>query len=379
MPASPTADAAPDTPIGADGLPTLTPALASRFAALALGHVTREYPNKLDHVLAGPEDARGPRALHPVFYGSFDWHSCVHGYWLLARVLRRVPALPEAGAIRGLFDAHLTPERVAGEVVYLARPAARGFERPYGWAWLLALAAELGRHATLDGRRWAAALAPLADAFAARLRAFLPRADYPVRAGTHFNTAFAVALALEYADAAGDDALGALLRDRARRWYAADRDCQAWEPGGDDFLSPALVEAECMRRALPPAEFAAWFARFLPRLDRGEPATLFIPAVVSDRTDGKIAHLDGVNLSRAWCWRALAGTLAGTSAGTSAGTLATGPSASATPDARAVVVAARDAAGRHLAAGLPHVAGDYMGEHWLATYAVLALEGSGEA
>ena len=358
MPASRTADATASVgtaSVGADGLPALTPALASHFAALALGHVTREYPNKLDHVLARPDDARGPRALHPVFYGSFDWHSCVHGYWLLARVLRRMPSLPEAEAIRALFNAHLTPERVAGEVAYLARPTARGFERPYGWAWLLALAAELDRHATPDGQAWADALRPLAAAFAERFREFLPRADYPIRAGTHFNTAFAIALALEYG--VRDPALGALLRDRARRWYAADRDCQAWEPGGDDFLSSALVEAECMRRALPPAEFAPWFDRFLPRVADGEPATLFAPAAVSDRTDGKIAHLDGLNLSRAWCWRAIAAAL---------------EAAATDGDPRPAV--ARAAAQRHLAAGLPHVAGDYMGEHWLATFALLALE-----
>lgn len=339
---------APDRP----GAAALTPALASRLAGLALSHVTREYPNKLDHVLAGPGDVLGPRALHPVFYGSFDWHSCVHGYWLLATLLRRVPGLPQAGAVRALFDAHLTPDRVAGEVAYLARPSARGFERPYGWAWLLALAAELGRHEADDGRRWAAALRPLADAFAERFRAFLPLATYPVRAGTHVNTAFALALALEWADGAGDDALGALLRGKARAWYAGDRDCPAWEPGGDDFLSPALVEAECMRRALPPAEFAAWLDGFLPRLAAGEPAALFAPAEVSDRTDGKIAHLDGLNLSRAWCWRALAGAL--------------GPG-----DPRREI--ALGAAERHLAAALPHVAGDYMGEHWLATFALLAL------
>ena len=342
-------------PSGSDAAPAvqLTPALAERFAGLALGHVTREYPHKLDHVMAGPEDVRGPRALHPVFYGSFDWHSCVHGYWLLARLLRRVPALPQAGEVRALFDAHLIPDRVAGEVAYLARPASRGFERPYGWAWLLALAAELARHESDDGRRWAAALRPLAAAFADRFRAFLPLARYPVRVGTHFNTAFAAALALEYADGAGDAPLGALLRERARAWYGADRDCPAWEPGGDDFLSGALVEAECMRRALPAAEFGAWVDRFLPRLAAGEPATLFEPAAVSDRTDGKIAHLDGLNLSRAWCWRALAGAL---------------------PAGDPRRARALDAAGRHLAAGLPHVAGDYMGEHWLATFALLALD-----
>ncbi len=172
--------------------PVLTPAIAARFAALALGHVTREYPNKPGHVLAGPEDARTPAALHPVFYGSYDWHSCVHAHWLLARVLRLFPEAAEAGAIRAHFDAQLTPDKVAGECAYLGQPSARGFERPYGWAWLLKLADEL---AGLDEPRWAAALAPLAGIVVRRFRDFLPLAPYPVRVGTHFNTAFALRLA----------------------------------------------------------------------------------------------------------------------------------------------------------------------------------------
>ena len=186
----------------------LTPQIASQFARIALGHVIREYPNKLDHVLDGPADAQRPRALHPIFYGSFDWHSCVHGYWLLASVLRRAPAIPEAAAIRALFDDALTPLNVAGELAYLARPLARGFERPYGWAWLLKLQAELLAN---EERRWAAALQRLAEAFADRFREHLPKAAYPVRAGVHSNTAFALALAADYARAAGDAALLAAL------------------------------------------------------------------------------------------------------------------------------------------------------------------------
>ena len=215
------------------------------------------------------------------------------------------------------------------------------------------LAGELARHTTGDGRRWHAALAPLTNAFVARFGAFLPRATYPVRVGTHFNTAFALALALDYAAAAGDTAFADLIREKANAWYGDDADCQAWEPGGDDFLSSALIEAECMRRAMPAAGFEAWLHRFLPRLAQRQPATLFRPAHVSDRSDGKIAHLDGLNLSRAWCWRAIARSLA-------AG------------DPRAAI--ARESAELHLAASLPHVAGDYMGEHWLATFALLALE-----
>jgi hypothetical protein len=332
----------------------LTPELASKFAALALAHVTREYPHKLDHVMRGPEDVRGPRELHPVFFGSFDWHSCVHGYWLLTRLLRRFPDLPEAPRIAALLGAQLTPELVAGEIAYLHEdPLRKGFERPYGWAWLLMLAAELARDASAAGRRRSSALQPLADAFAQRFRDFLPKATYPVRVGTHFNTAFAVALALEYAEVVGDRDLRKMLHTAALSWYRGDADCHAWEPGGDDFLSSALIEAECMRRVLSPDDFAPWMNRFLPRIADGEPATLFRPALVSDRTDGKIAHLDGLNLSRAWCWRSLARTWP------------------ADDPRRARADTAADA---HLAAALPHVAGDYMGEHWLATFALLALE-----
>jgi len=330
---------------------TLTPDLGARFAGIALGHVRREYPNKPDHTLAGPEDARTPSSLHPVFYGSYDWHSCVHGYWLLARLLRLFPEMPPAPRIRTLFDEQLVPEKVAAECDYLAAPTARGFKRPYGWAWLLKLADELRQ---LPDPRWARALAPLADAFAGRFRSFLPDATYPVRVGTHFNTAFGLRMAADYAEGRGDAALLSLLAQTGERWYGADADCPAWdEPGGDDFQSPALIEAECMRRLLPPGRFLPWFERFLPRLAEKQPATLFTPAAVTDRSDGKIAHLDGLNLSRAWCLRALASAL---------------PAG----DARAGVM--RDAAERHLDASLQHVSGDYMGEHWLASFALLALD-----
>ncbi len=331
---------------------TLTPDLASRFARVALGHVTLEYPNKLDHIMSGPEDVRSPRDLHPVFYGSFDWHSCVHGYWTLVSLYRRFPDLPEAAAIRDLVDAHIVPEKIAVEAAYLDRPFSTLFERPYGWAWLLALAAELARNTSPEGQRWSAALAPLAQAFAGLFRAWLPKATYPIRVGTHYNSAFAVTLALDYAVAASDTALAALLRERARAWFGGDADCQAWEPGGDEFLSPALMEAECMRRVLEADEFAAWLTRFLPRLAESRPATLFTPAAVSDRGDGKIAHLDGLNLSRAWCQRGLTRAL---------------------PDKDARVAPLRHAADRHLEASLPQVDGDYMGSHWLASFALLAL------
>jgi hypothetical protein len=293
--------------------------------------VKREYPNKLDHVLNGPLELKEPRDLHPVFFGSFDWHSCVHGYWLLATVLRLFPDSREAREIETLFDTQLTSSKVEGEVDYLDQPMRATFERPYGWAWLLMLAAELERHLTERANKWGQAL---------------------TRVGTHFNSSFAIALAVEYAEVVHNESLRKVLVRKANEWYGGDLDCQVWEPGGDDFLSPALMEAECMRRVLDATDFSRWLDRFLPRLTERQPVALFKPAVVSDRSDGKIAHLDGLNLSRAWCWRSIASTWP------------------ANDPRRSIAI---DAAEIHLAASLPHVAGDYMGEHWLATFALLAL------
>jgi len=323
----------------------LTPALASKFARLALGHVGREYPNKMDHVLAGPEDVRGPRDLHPIYFGSFDWHSCVHGYWTLATVLRLHPEIPEAAQIRALFDDAFTREKVAAETAYVERPSSRGFERPYGWAWLLKLQAELMAH----DAPWAATHQPLADAFERRFVEFLPKATYPIRTGVHSSTAFALRLAVDYPSAEG--LLPAIIVDRALAWHGDDRGAQAWEPSLDDFLSPTLMTAALMAR-LDAERFPAWFDAYLPRAAEGAPASLFTPAVPPDRSDGKMAHLDGLNLSRAWCWREVVQALP------------------ADHPARPVL---RDAAEQHLSAALPHVAGDYMGEHWLASFALLAL------
>ena len=328
----------------------LDAALASRMAGIALGHVTKEYPHKLDHVLVCDEDAKTPRQLHPVFFGSFDWHSCVHGWWTLMTLRRLFPQIDQADAIAELANASFTKEKLGVELAYLDRPSSRGFERPYGWAWLLYLHLEATRHP----EAWGGQLEPLALAFARRLSAYLEVMTYPIRVGTHFNTAFALILSLEWADAF-DTALAAQIRDRPRHWFGTDRDCQAWEPGGDEFLSSALTEALCVARAQP-ALFPEWFGHFLPRVTKHEPATLFAPAIVSDRSDGKIAHLDGTNLSRAWCWRGIASLLP--------------------PSERGVAEAAADT---HLAASLPHISGDYMGEHWLASFALLALLSPGSA
>lgn len=334
--------------------PALSAAIASRLARTALRNVRTEYPNKPDHVLAAPGDVRATRELHPAFYGSYDWHSCVHMHWLLARVRRLHPALPERAAIAAAFDAHFADDAIATECVYLARPQATTFERTYGWAWLLELARELGQGDDPDARRWARALAPLADAFAARYVDYLPRARYPIRHGMHANSAFGLAFAIDYARASGAAALEEACVSRALAWFAADRDVPAaWEPSGADFLSPALMEADLMRRVLPHGRYGAWLDAFLPRLARREPAALFAPAEVADRADPQIVHLDGLNLSRAWCMRGIANAL---------------------PPGDARVRALLGAAEAHLEAGLAGIeSADYMGAHWLATFAVLAL------
>ena len=328
---------------------TLDAALAARMAGIALGHVTREYPHKLDHVMAGDADARPPRDLHPIFHGSFDWHSCVHGWWLLMRLLHRFPDHARAAETRALAAETFTPEKVAIERDYLARPLSRGFERPYGWAWLLKLHAEMAH----SGNVLAPILEPFAQDFAQHWRALLNNFAYPIRTGAHGNTAFALHLGAQWA-ADHDPALLALMTERARAWFGADRGAQAWEPDGDAFLSPALMEALAMATLLPAPEFRAWFRRFLPGARLQQPASLFTPATVTDRSDGKIAHLDGLNLSRAWAFRRLAAMLA--------------PRDAAVPVLRA-------AADHHIASALPHIAGDYAGEHWLASFALLALEG----
>jgi hypothetical protein len=337
-----------------DGLPRLTPVQASSYARLALANVEREYPSKLDHVITDASGVASPRALHPTFFGSFDWHSCVHAHWLLATVRRLHPGLPEVPAICAAFDAHLAPANIAGEIAYLSRSENRGFERTYGWAWLLKLAEALSRRDDADVRRWSRNLAPLARAFVERFHRHLPDATYPIRHGVHSNSAFGLAYALDYARACGVGELETLCIAKAREWYLEDRAAPAiWEPSGADFFSPTLIEADLMRRIFDRAGFAAWLRRLLPDMERREPAPLFTPAMVRDRGDPYIVHLDGLNLSRAWCWRAIAAAL---------------------PAGDPRIQVALDTAGEHLQAGLAGVAsGEYVGDHWLATFAVVAL------
>jgi hypothetical protein len=327
---------------------------ASTFARLALANVEREFPNKLDHVMAGPGDVASPRSLHPAFFGSFDWHSSVHAHWMLARLLRLFPDLPEAASIRSTLDAHLAAASIDAEVAYLQRAESRAFERSYGWAWLLKLAEELACWDDPDAHRWARDLAPLAYAIVDRFLRWLPDTAYPIRHGVHANTAFALAFAHDYGRSCDAATLERLVAGKASEWYLADSDAPAaWEPSGTDFFSPALIEADLMRRILDTNDFRGWLGRFLPGIERRDPVSLFTPATVGNRSDPYIVHLDGLNLSRAWCWRAIARALPG--------------------DDRRVAIA--DAAGQlHLAAGMRGVAsGEYVGDHWLATFAVFAL------
>ena len=310
----------------------LTADLAARFARVALANIVREYPRHVGHLLSRPGEELGPRKLHPAFYGSYDWHSAVHMHWLLARVLRLYPS--QDPRIAPVLDKHLAPEPLGAELAYFNSAAGRTFERPYGWAWLLELQAELLR---LGNARWSSALQPLAVELARRMARFVGGAPYPIRAGTHGNTAFACLLALDYAQTAANRELEDEIKTAARRWYARDRDAPlAYEPSLDDFLSPALIEAALMQEVMPPGDFRDWLKAFLP--SGAETLKLPTPA---DRADPKQSHLDGLALSRAWCLRKLGYA---------------------------------EAAERHLAAALPHVVGgDYVGEHWLASFAGLAL------
>jgi hypothetical protein len=327
---------------------------ASAFARLALKGIQKEFPNKPGDVLNGDRDVLPPRAVHPAFHGCFDWHSSVHSHWMLIRLLRQFRELPQRKQIRAVLKEHLAADNLRAEAEYFDRPNARAFERPYGWAWLLKLAEELHGWDDEDARQWSKNLQPLADKIAARYRAFFPKQNYPIRSGVHPNTAFGLAFAHDYARAVGDRELLALVEERSRKYFVKDTGIPAaWEPDGADFFSPSLMEADLMRRVLPPTEFRDWFARFLPDLGRGEPKSMLQPAQVTDRSDPQLVHLDGLNLSRSWCMRSIAGALPKDD-----------------PAARIL----SEAAARHAAAALGHVAsGDYAGEHWLASFAVYLL------
>ena len=337
--------ASPATASQPDALP------AGRFAQLALDCVHREYPNKIAHVLNGDEDVRPPRELTPAFYGCFDWHSSVHAHWLLARLARFYPAAEFAEPARAALARSLTHANIVAEVRYFEAPGRAGFERPYGVAWLLQLAAELREWDDPDARRWRAALAPLETVAALQIKEWLPKLTHPIRVGEHSQTAFAFGLMLDWAHVAGDPDMVELLDTRIADYYAEDRDCPlTYEPSGHDFLSPCLGEADLMRRVRVPAGLVDWLRALLPGIpETGDPSGWLEPAVVSDASDGKLVHLDGLNLSRAWMLEGIAGALP-----------------EEDPRRAALLAAARE----HREAGLAAVAGEhYEGGHWLGSFA----------
>jgi len=338
----------------------LDDSFAERFGRLALDCVHREYPNKIAHVLSSDADALPPRELTPAFYGCYDWHSAVHGHWLLARLARSFPDSPVAGEARAALAVSLTPERIAGEVRYLQGEGRVSFERPYGLAWLLQLAAELREwDDPPQARTWIEALEPLERAAAERLREWIPKLTHPIRIGEHAQTAFAFGLILDWARIAGDRETEDVVRLASLRLYFGDRDCPlSYEPSGQDFLSPCLAEADLMRRLLAPGEFAVWLGAFLPTIPFGDTGQLWIePAVVSDPADPKLGHLDGLNLSRAWMLEGIASGL------------------TASDPRRSVIEATAQA---HRQAGLAAVTGEhYEGGHWLGSFAMYLVSERG--
>jgi hypothetical protein len=338
--------------------PPLDNAAAARFAKLALTCVHQEFPNKIAHVLEGDADVLPPRSLYPAFHGCYDWHSSVHGHWLLVRLIREVRAAPFQREARAALTRSLTPANIATETAYLRRAGRASFERPYGLAWLLQLAAELRSWDDAQAREWAGALAPLESEAAARIKRWLPELYYPIRVGEHDQTAFAFGLIWDWARVAGDAQMLELLRDAARRFYADDRECPLdYEPSGHDFLSPCLAEADFMRRVLEGPEFSRWLSRALPSIPRRADGQWLRPGVVTNRADPKLAHIDGLNLSRAWMLQGIAAALEAR-------------------DRR--VPALRAAAREHAEAALPQVTGEhYEGGHWLGTFAVYLETGAG--
>jgi hypothetical protein len=330
----------------------LTEKGASMLVALPLKCIDKEYPNKTNHTsLSDSDHVITPKNLHPAFYGCFDWHSCVHGHWMMIKLLKQFPQLPEAAKIRNAINNTITKENIATEVKYFDAELAKGWERTYGWAWLLKLDEELSTWNDADGKRWHEALQPLTNTVISLWMSFLPKQTYPNRTGVHPNTAFGLVLALDYARTIKNIILENAIITHAKRIYANDKNAPTqWEPDGSDFLSPSLEEADLMKRVLPEKEFIVWFNNFIP-MDGLKHLTRL--PVISDRNDYQIVHLDGLCFSRSWCMKDIARSLPKN-------------------DARRVMLL--KAATSHLAEALPHVAGgNYGGEHWLGSFAVYAI------
>jgi len=340
-------------------VPSLSQTAASNFARIALHCIHREYPNKLSHVMNDSSEVLNPKTLHPCFYGCFDWHSSVHGHWMLVRLLKLFPGLPEGSQIREALSADFTKDNIEIETKYLDEPNRKSFERTYGWSWLLKLATELNSWDDPQGDIWLENLTPLVTAIENRYLDFLPKQEFPIRRGVHPNTAFGLSFALDYARVAHRTKLENLIIRRSTDYFFNDKNIAAkWEPDGDDFLSPSLIEADLMSRVLKPEDFAHWFDQFLPGIKEGKPKNLLNPVPVSDRSDPKIVHLDGLGLSRAWCMIRISKALP-----------VKNPSKEILYQSAII----------HANNTLPHIAsGNYEGEHWLASFAVYLLSNFGQ-
>lgn len=328
--------------------------MAEGFAGMALRCIQQEFPNKPSHVMNDKQEILGPQEMHPAFYGCFDWHSSVHGHWMLIRLLKKFPNLPQAKTIREALSRNLTKDNLLNEAAYFQQKGRKSFERTYGWAWLLKLVEELHGWEDPDGKTWRQNIRPLEQEIVSKYLDFLPKQTYPIRTGVHPNTAFGIAFALDYSRAVKNSQLETLLINRAKDYFAQDQNCPAaWEPGGEDFFSPCLMEADLMRRILPQSQFATWFNKFLPQIPKNKAPNLLAPATVTDRSDGKLVHLDGLNLSRAWCMKHIASSLS--------------------PKHKAVPIL-YEAADLHTTDALSNIhSGDYSGEHWLASFATYLL------
>lgn len=324
-----------------------------QFSFIALENIFKELPNKISHAFNDLSDIKAPKLMYPIFYGSYDWHSSVHSHWLLVKILKDFSHFAPKQDIFKALDSQFDKEKAKGELDYLLNPAHKGFERPYGWGWFLKLHLELKLLAKENERAgiWAENLQGIADFFVREFKEFLPKMDYPIRVGTHFNSSFALYFALEYARFNEDEFLEHCIVQSAKKWFLNDKNMQVLEPCGDEFLSPVLMEAVLLSAILPKNDFVEFFKAYLPHLEQKEPKSLFDPVSVSDRSDGKIAHLDGLNLSRAWCFRILANFCEEP--------LKTLLKANAT---------------KHFDEAISHIEDDYLGSHWLGSFALLAMD-----
>ena len=340
----------------ADDLPKLGDSLTDKqvtlFAELALKNIDIEYPNKPSNVMAGKESVQSPKEMHPAFYGSFDWHSSIHGHWMLVRLLKLHPKCTVAAKVRSSLNHHLTAENLKAETDYFSQKHNKSFERMYGWAWTFRLAAELHTWDDADGKKWAASLKPLEDLLVTRTMEYLPKLTYPIRTGVHPDSGFALGQTLDYARTVGNKPLEELVVKRSKDFYLSDRSYPfRYEPSGQDFFSSGLNEADLMRRVLPAAEFGKWLDGFIGDL------SVVKPVEVSDVTDGHIVHLAGLDLSRAWCMQGVA---------------------SALPKDDPRVAVLNKSAAEHMKMGSSYIfSGSYEGEHWLATFAIYTLSGVG--